>query len=212
MPKNDRPGELVLENRHLLLTFFAVVALCGIFFALGYIVGRNTLSPTASASAAPTETTAAASAKPSPMPPAVYLNREAPETTPAEEPSASGTDLSFYQSVEQSPEAKLAPPESPSTPPVSEPAPPAPEPPALSEPVLQQPPAGILVQVSALGRREDADTLVQLLKERNLPVLVMAGTNDPFFHVMVGPYQNEDEAQRGKKLLERDGFRPFLKR
>ena len=207
MPKNDRPGELVLENRHLLLTFFAVVALCGIFFALGYIVGRNTLSP--SANAAPTETTAAASAKPSPMPPAAYLNREAQETTPAEEPSASGTDLSFYQSVEQSPEAKLAPPDSPATPPTSEPAPPAPVP---SEPVLQQPPAGILVQVSALGRREDADTLVQLLKERNLPVLVMAGTNDPFFHVMVGPYQKEDEAQRVKKLLEGDGFRPFLKR
>ena len=210
MPKNERPGELVLENRHLLLTFFAVVALCGIFFALGYIVGRNTLSPTASA--APTETTAAASAKPSPMPPAAYLNREAPETTPAEEPSASGTDLSFYQSVKQSPEAKLASPESPSTPLASESAPTAPESPAPSGPVLQQPPAGILVQVSALGRREDADTLVQLLKERNLPVLVMAGTNDPFFHVMVGPYQNEDEAQRVKKLLEGDGFRPFLKR
>ncbi|MBI1956361.1 MAG: SPOR domain-containing protein, partial [Acidobacteria bacterium] len=193
MPKNDRPGELVLENRHLLLTFFAVVALCGIFFALGYIVGRNTLS--SSASAAPTETTAAAaSVKPSPMPPAAYLNREAQETTPAEEPSASGTDLSFYQSVEKSPEAKLAPPESPATPPASEPAPPAPESPAPNGPVLQQPPAGILVQVSALGRREDADTLVQLLQERNLPVLVMAGTNDPFFHVMVGPYQNEDEA------------------
>ena len=74
------------------------------------------------------------------------------------------------------------------------------------------PPPGILVQVSALTRREDAESLVMLLVEKDLPVLVTSGLNDALFHVVVGPYTNEAEAQKAKQLLEQDGFRPFLRR
>ncbi len=42
MPKNeDGEFELVLGNRQLLSVFFIVVALMGVFFAIGYILGRN---------------------------------------------------------------------------------------------------------------------------------------------------------------------------
>jgi cell division septation protein DedD len=42
MPKNeDGEFELILGNRTLLLVFFVVVALLGVFFTMGYIVGRN---------------------------------------------------------------------------------------------------------------------------------------------------------------------------
>jgi hypothetical protein len=43
-------------------------------------------------------------------------------------------------------------------------------------------------------------------------VLVTTGVNDPLFHVVVGPYTSEAEAQRTKALLEQDGFRPFIRR
>ena len=42
MPKNeDGEFELVLGNKQLLSMFFVVVVLLGVFFIMGYIVGRN---------------------------------------------------------------------------------------------------------------------------------------------------------------------------
>ena len=47
MPKNeDGEFELLLGNRQLMSVFFIVVILLGVFFAMGYIVGRNS-SPVA---------------------------------------------------------------------------------------------------------------------------------------------------------------------
>lgn len=219
MAKNaDRPGELILDNRHLLLIFLGIVGLCGVFFAFGYIVGRNTLSPSV-ATALAESGSGEGGAKPSPMPPAVYYQR--PETTPvpaAEEPGTSQPELQFDQNLgERSPEARLVTPESAGAA-ASAPAPSG-QPnsqSASSEPARQstvvQPPPGILIQVSALTRQQDAETLVQLLKEKKLPVLVTTAPGDSLFHVVVGPYQTEREAQAVKRTLEEDGFQPIIKR
>ena len=69
MRKNtDGQVELILENRQELLIFFVIVVLCGVFFSLGYIIGRNTFS--ASAAVAQTIPIAAEDGeKPSAMPP-----------------------------------------------------------------------------------------------------------------------------------------------
>ncbi|MGH9783851.1 MAG: SPOR domain-containing protein, partial [Terriglobia bacterium] len=80
------------------------------------------------------------------------------------------------------------------------------------QPAVAPPPAGILVQVSALTRQQDAEMLVQLLKEKKLPVLVTTSPGDSLFHVVVGPYQTEREAQQVKRTLEEDGFQPIIKR
>ena len=34
-------GDRVLESRHLVGLFLGVVLLCGVFFTLGYVMGRN---------------------------------------------------------------------------------------------------------------------------------------------------------------------------
>ena len=48
MPKNeDGEFELILGNRQLLSVFFIVVILLGVFFTMGYIVGRNSGTTTA---------------------------------------------------------------------------------------------------------------------------------------------------------------------
>lgn len=216
MPKNaDRPGDLILENRHLLLIFFGIVALCGVFFAFGYIVGRNTFSPSAATALAESGNPEGA-AKPSPMPPALYYQRPTPPAVPpAAEPGASEPELQFDQSLgERTPETRLEPPESTDAA-ASSPAQPNP-PSQPSEPARQSavvpPPLGILVQVSALTRQQDAETLVQLLKGKRLPVLVTTSPDDTLFHVVVGPYQSDSEAQRVKRMLEEDGFQPIIKR
>ena len=213
MPKNsDRPGELVLENRHLLLIFFAIVALSGVFFALGYIVGRNTLSPSASTALVESEG-AGAGAKPSPMPPAAYyLRATPPAATPVPEDSGvTAPELQFDRTLGgQAPDAKL---ESPAAGSVSDVPPtgagPAREP---NPPVAAVPaPPGILVQVSALTRQQDAETLLQLMREKKLPAMVTTATTDTLYHVVIGPYQSDADAQKVKKLLEEDGFQPIIK-
>ena len=51
MPKNeDGEFELILGNRQLLSVFFIVVILLGVFFTMGYIVGRNSAPAPASGS------------------------------------------------------------------------------------------------------------------------------------------------------------------
>src|ERR1051326_7112294 len=111
MPKNDTGEfELVLGNRQLLSGFAVVVFLLGWFFAMGYIVGRNstpssraaaadTQSPAASApdagraqntppSAAPaTATTSEAAGATAPPPPAADAT-PVPTTQPAKPPEA----------------------------------------------------------------------------------------------------------------------------
>ena len=225
MPKNsDRPGELILENGHLLLIFFAIVALSGVFFALGYIVGRNTFSPSAATALAEVDGVEAA-AKPSPMPPAAYYLRQGPPVAAVEEePAFLEPELQFDRTLgAQAPEARLESPEPASLPDVFPPQPSLPnEPREPREPnlprvpnapgVIGPPPPGILVQVSAMTRHQDAEMLLQLLREKNLPVLVTTGTGDSLYHVVIGPYQSDAEAQQVKRSLEEDGFQPIIKR
>ena len=193
MPNNGEQTELVLENRQVVGIFLGLALLCGIFFALGYVVGSNTAAPAATP-AQQDEMSPQAVEKPSALPAPSYVPRSANAGIP---PTAAAADLNFYNSVnENQPEGMT---------PASAENPPAP---ADVEPA----PPGILVQVSALTRREDAESLVALLKEKDLPVIVTSGQNDPLFHVVIGPYKTEVEAQRTKTLLEQDGFRPFIRR
>src|SRR5947207_2825063 len=54
LPNNeDGEFELILGNRQLLSVFFIVVILLGVFFTMGYIVGRNSGTVTAELTPAP---------------------------------------------------------------------------------------------------------------------------------------------------------------
>src|SRR5580658_4552776 len=55
---NDGERELVLGNRQLLGIFFVATLLCGVFFAMGYVVGGN--SARAGSATAVTDSAAAA--------------------------------------------------------------------------------------------------------------------------------------------------------
>ena len=118
MGKNrDGQIELILENRQVLLIFFVIVALCGVFFSLGYLIGHNTLSSsTVVAQAAPEA--AGDAEKPSPMPPPAYLQQGQRLASNIPESPPSTTELSFYESVEEkSPQTTLLPSDVPAAPP-----------------------------------------------------------------------------------------------
>src|SRR5215471_12336499 len=94
MPRNDEGEfELVLGNRQLLSGFFIVVILFGVFFTMGYIVGRHSsplAGPAPLASAGTSTSRPSRDASPSPATEEVSTPAETPITTkPATGPPVS---------------------------------------------------------------------------------------------------------------------------
>ena len=193
MPQTDGEKELVLGNKQLISLFFVVVALCGVFFALGYMIGHNTSKP------------AVAGADGAPASAASPTTADVPRSSDSEPPRETAAADS-----------------SPATPPVtapadtaSSPAPPAATPePAPVKTVQTQPaheaatvpqPGATYLQVTAL-RRADADNLVKTLREQNFPALVADSSKPDLFRVLVGPYHQTSDVADAKTRLKALGF------
>jgi len=89
---------------------------------------------------------------------------------------------------------------------------------AAPSPVPTKGPAtgGMVLQVAALQRNEDAERLVKVLKERGYPVFLVtpqdAHANDNLVRVRVGPFTSGAEKEKTRRKLEMEGFKPFVKR
>ena len=69
------------------------------------------------------------------------------------------------------------------------------------------------VQVAAVTRQEDADSLVEALKRKQYPVATVKSTsNDKYFHVQVGPYLDFKDAETMRQRLIGDGYNPIVKK
>ncbi len=195
MPKNEEGEfELVLGNRQLLSIFFIVVILFGVFFTMGYIVGRNS-APSVAAEPGPAKGTVAAIQEPASVPPAEPP--AAAQQTPPEQAPPSQTQPA------QEPPRKAA----VSAPKQEEPAPEPPKPAAQPEPG----PGRIFLQVAAVGRPE-AEVEVGILKKRGYPALVGPGPREGIFRVLVGPYRDAASAGKVKSDLESLGFKPIVRK
>ena len=185
--------EISLGTGRLLGLFFALVVVCGIFFGLGYTLGRS-LGPTAMTAEAGSPGAATNAAKP-----------KATTGAPAEAANAApANDLTFYKTVEQ----KDANPQL--TPPASAPAPAA----AASAPAPETPHASAyVVQVAAVSKKEDAEALVGALRKKNYPVFLAGNTpGDSLFHVQVGPFNDIKDAEAMRGRLAGEGYSPIVKK
>ena len=96
----EQQTELVLENRQVVTIFLGLGLLCGVFFALGYVVGNNTASrPTATAQTE--ESIPQSSEKPSAMPAPSYMPRNPAAVGQLMEETPPDTELNFYSSVQE---------------------------------------------------------------------------------------------------------------
>src|SRR5437588_12814025 len=92
MPKNETGEfELVLGNRQLLSGFAVVAILFGVFFAMGYIVGRNS-SPSARLLAAETQSAQPAGGGAGQPDPGRAQNQPAAQQTSAPMPESSSAN------------------------------------------------------------------------------------------------------------------------
>jgi cell division septation protein DedD len=216
LPKNDEGEfELVLGNRQLISVFLIVVILLGVFFSMGYIVGRNS-TPTA-----PTETARV---------------EKAPErSTPSDsqrEPENSGPDAAAPAQSAAGSESAPAPvsaapittqPERPAPAPAKpapatvskEPKPkPAPSPPPAPEraAVTGQPSTGDYWQVVATAR-PDAEIIAEALAKRGFHAVLAPAPKEGIFRVLVGPLEDASTQARTRTSLEAAGFKnPIMRK
>lgn len=82
-----------------------------------------------------------------------------------------------------------------------------------SAPEMTNAPAGFMVQVAAVSKQEDADALVSALRKRQYPVFVVNNVaNSKLYHVQVGPFSDQKEAETMRVKLSGDGYNAILKK
>ncbi|HWE53808.1 MAG TPA: SPOR domain-containing protein [Bryobacteraceae bacterium] len=197
--------ELVLGNKQLVSFFFVVLTLCGVFFALGYMIGRNS---TKTAIAGLDGTPAAQTGEGQRAQTSETPRDAAPQDagTAASAPLAAGTPDAAQN-------AATTPAAAPQTQPARDvPETPAPRPVAAVHETAREPgqlvvpePGAMYLQVGAL-HRADAETLVKTLREQKYPALLATSSKPDFFRVLVGPYRQTSEVADAKSRLKTLGF------
>jgi len=182
VPRNEEGEfELVLANRQLLSVFFIVVILLGVFFTMGYIVGRSS-APVLTADATPPRRT---DTKPLVVDSAAPDPAQAPLT---EAPAESTRPITTAPQQPAEP-AKSAPKQSPiaKSEPRAEAVPPAKSEPSKSERPKAEPPKG------AKGEPASGETYLQLVATAKAEVDVMVDVlKKKGFHAIQSPVPNKD--------------------
>jgi DedD protein len=199
-------GDRVLESRHLVGLFLGVVLLCGVFFTLGYVMGRNQFGgPVHAEDSRIRETPSPASS-----------TAKSKQADPA--PSSSSGEWDFYgKSSPKNPNAAETPAvanrnggatsaSAAKTKAVASTTPSTRfEPPKMGK-------SAIVLQVSALTRQSDALAMADAIQQKGFPSFVVTPTTDNFYRVQVGPYADEKSADASKRALEQAGFKSIIKR
>jgi cell division septation protein DedD len=179
-----------------------VVLLCGVFFTLGYVMGRNQFGGSVHAAESLSRNVPSSSAKSKEGEPPVWDFYEGKKDPDHLEPAPTA----------KSPASSNPPPNKPNAPT------PAPKPSVTDakSPQRYQPPAipkaAILLQVAALRRQGDALEMAEAIQQKKFPAFVVTPGSDNFYRVQVGPYQDVATAEAAKRALEQFGFKPIIKR
>ena len=196
MAKNeDGEFELVLGNKQLISVFLIVVILLGVFFSMGYIVGRNSAPAVAADSTRPT------AVEPAPAAPSHEV-APVPDTPEPIKPEAAPT--------------RVEPPPAPA--PRVEPPPPPKARPAVSPPpqrgtiAVTEPGVGEYWQVVATAR-PDAEIITEALTKKGFHAIVAPAPREGVFRVLVGPFRDASTQAQTRTALEAAGFKnPIMRK
>lgn len=207
---SNQDTEITLGTGKMLGVFFALVALCGVFFGLGYSLGRSGRNLLADSD--------------QPQNPSPALRPSAMKSTTSA-PAQTGEGLTFYKAVEQKdPNAQLP------TDATKEPAKDAPKEtakevvtpdptdtdsksqPAAPDPATALASSSYFVQVAAVSKQDDAQALVDALKKKQYAAFTASSSTDKLFHVQIGPFNDVKEAEGTRAKLISDGYNPILKK
>jgi DedD protein len=257
-------GDRVLESRHVIGLFMLMLVFSGVFFALGYVMGRNqydgqvraamnpratpdpvvapksdvnprhsknSSSPSGTSSASNTSSSGWGSSSASPASSGGSATSSGNSSTTSATDSASDeapptSDWGFYNAGKGAPDDRLKPASGDPSATVTPSAVPAvatgknPRPTNVASrtantataPGTVSVPAGAFVlQVAALRKDVDANSVASSLRTKKFPAFVVNPTTDKYYHVQVGPYHDLKSAEAAKKGLESAGFKAIVK-
>jgi DedD protein len=235
----DEERDITIGPGKLLGLFFMLVVICGVFFAIGYSLGKTSAREQALNDKAPLNASISAPivGDPSaPKPSAASQGKAETETSASDQKGdgPSSPDLTFFNAVKRddrnSPkDAKAAEPttnakvEASSTT-VAKAEAPVPAPVASGgkqmakaddAPAVTPTASGaFVVQIAAVTREEDAAALAGALRKKNYSVFVVnnPAVHDKFYHVQVGPFSTLQDAESMKAKLTGEGYNPIVKR
>ena len=212
--KRSGAGERVLEGRHVIGLFSLMLLFSGVFFTLGYVMGRNQQEVRAA-------TLRGSDAVSPPKPEPVIKPGKSPVSTPGpSEPNpevnaAPSTEWEFYRAGEKNStndHLKAAPAVSAQPKPMTASA--KSNPPAVSRPPAASqgiPRGAYLLQVAALRVESEAIAVANDLRRKKFPAFVQSPQGDKYYRVQVGPYTDQKAMQAAKKGLETAGFKAIIK-
>ena len=217
--RRSSAGERVLEGRHVIGLFFLMLLFSGVFFTLGYVMGRNQLeAQVRAATTHGSDATLPIKTDPVPRP------SKSPVSTPGSSDPATdanttppSSEWEFYRAGEKKSSNDHLKPASP--------APSSAQPRTLATSAKGTAPSagrsigsaqGIprgayLLQVAALRVESEATSIANDLRKKKFPAFVQTPQGDKYYRVQVGPYTDQKAMQNAKKGLETAGFKAIIK-
>ncbi len=209
----------MLEGRHVIGLFMLMMLFSGVFFTLGYVMGRNQYDGQVRAA---TDLRGKPQPPISPKPDVVpkRTNNSAPTEAPTDTAAPPNSEWEFYHAGENrktedhlKPIAQAPGPAHKSAPVlVRTPAPPktsSGSSKSLNAPLI--PGGAYTLQVAALTREADALELATRLQKKKFPAFVVSPQTDKYYRVQVGPYADQKAAEAARKGLEGAGFKAIVK-
>lgn len=213
----------MLESRHVIGLFLLMLLFSGVFFTLGYVMGRGQFDTQVRAASTSHSAFDDINPKPNASGKRSTAKPQAAEPSPDRAaPTPPNSDWEFYNANKpKSEQDHLKPPESvtahKAVPAIAKPDSPA-KPvttSAKSAPVSKSAPptiaGGYTLQVAALTKESDAFDLARRLQAKKFPAAVLSPQSDKYFRVQVGPFPDQKSADAAKKGLEAAGFKAFVK-
>jgi cell division septation protein DedD len=214
-------GERVLESRHVIGLFLLMLLFSGIFFTLGYVMGRNQYDGQVRASTAPHDGVYDPLVTPKPLPgkhgnTASQITVTGSAKTPPNDPAVQnnpGWDVHEFETPKNEtnrlePAATAAPVQKNSSVAVKNTSAVT----ARANPKAPLVPAGsYTLQVAAVTNQADALDLAARLQKKKFPAFVLSPQEDKFYRVQVGPYADQKAADAAKKGLDTAGFKAIVK-
>jgi len=213
--KRGSAGERVLEGRHVIGLFMLMLLFSGVFFTLGYVMGRNQYDGQVRAATnlrGLPESTVLPKPEVTPKP----SNRKSAAAPGADALVPANSDWEFYHAGDSGKtDDRLKPVSNPSqVPAAGKSSSSTKQVNAASKTSVATPlnaGGGTSLQVAALTKESDAMALANTLRKKSFPTFVQSPQGDKYYHVLVGPYADQKAVDNARKGLEVAGFKAIVK-
>lgn len=198
-----RDTEITLSTGKLLGIFFALAIICGVFFTMGYLLGKSTSAGGRTEIVATVPSGSTASKPNAGNKTSEAVTQTCPPGSPNCAPISSPANTSSTAKATDQPTAA----QQPSGGKTSDQNATA----SAGADGKTGAATSFMVQVAAVTKQEDAEILVTALRKKQYPVFIANASGDPLFHVQVGPFSDRKDAEAMRTRLSGDGYNAIVK-